>query len=185
MDKIPIYRKLPRGSVGAENQTIENIELVAKRFEKPLKGFFLKRISNMPDADDLVQEVFYRLVKRKSGAQIEQLEPYIFQSAANVLTDYYRRQGSRHQNAHQPITEHELEFSSQITPERVLIGKDRLEKLIALLEKLPERTRDIFVLRILENLRSVEVAKMIGVSVRSVEKHTAKALAYIGKHLDN
>jgi len=48
---------------------------------------------------------------------------------------------------------------------------------------LPERTRDVFVLRMLEGCRMTEVARAMGISTRAAEKHQARALAYVAERL--
>ena len=78
---------------------------IALRYEAPLKGFFAKRVRNAADVDDLVQEVFVRLIGRGRGQPIERIEQYLFQTAANVLRDRNRRRVAREQDAHEPLEE--------------------------------------------------------------------------------
>jgi RNA polymerase sigma-70 factor (ECF subfamily) len=53
------------------------------------------------------------------------------------------------------------------------------------LRQLPERTRDVFMLRRFEGLKHAEIARLYGISVRAVEKHFAKALAHISVELES
>lgn len=157
---------------------------IVSRFEKPLWSYFSKRVDNNSDIDDLVQEVFLRLVKRNEKQIIDRLEPYLFRTAASVLTDFYRRRKVRHADVHQNLDQADDDrsaFGSDLTPERVLLGKDELKQLISALEDLPQRTHDIFVLSAFEFCRSAEIAKMLGISVRAVEKHLAKAMKHISR----
>lgn len=69
------------------------------------------------------------------------------------------------------------------TPERVLSGKREFEQLIEALAELPERTRQIFVLYHLENLRQKEIANRLGMPVSTLEKHLARANKHLLKRL--
>ena len=70
-----------------------------------------------------------------------------------------------------------VDEGSELSPERVLQGREHLAQFIAALRDLPERTRDIFMLRCFEGLKHAEIARLYGLSTRAVEKHCARALA--------
>jgi RNA polymerase sigma factor (sigma-70 family) len=81
-------------------------------------------------------------------------------------------------------TEETVEWSSDVSPERVLQGSQSLAQLVAALRTLPERTRDVFMLRCFEGLKHAEIARLQGISVRASEGHLAKALACITHFLE-
>mgnify|MGYP000105799757 CR=1 FL=1 len=180
LDPINVIRfsKLPspKQNVDANAQWKE----VVDRYEKPLLTFFLKRTNCSSDAEDLVQEVFARLWAREKNTPILKLDSYLFQTAANVLNDYFRKRKVRQQDQHF-FSEDEQVFGSDFSTERVLLGKDEIKSVLIEIKKLPQKTQDIFVLRAFEGKRSVEVAEMMNVSVRSIEKHMAKALVHLNQ----
>ncbi|WP_242112456.1 RNA polymerase sigma factor [Luteimonas aquatica] len=153
---------------------------VSLRYRIPLRGFFSKRVKDAAEVDDLVQEVFLHLIRRARGGPIEHVEQYVFQVAANALRDWGRRRQVRDQDAHESFDEEIHQPVTDISPERVLLGKEAINLVTAVLRGLPERTRDVFVLRALEKRKYAEIAVMIGISVRAAEKHMAKALAQLG-----
>lgn len=163
----------------------EQWENVARRYTSALRGFFAKRVYEQDDVEDLVQDVFLRLMQRASGRPIERVEQYIFQTAANVLRDRGRRRATRRQESHEPYDEavHESSSDTEFSPERVLMGREAVIQVFAALEGLPERTRDIFVLRALEQHKYCEIANMLRISTRATEKHMAKALAHLSRVL--
>ena len=55
--------------------------------------------------------------------------------------------------------------------------------LVRALEELPERTRDIFLMRRYEGLAYGDIAERLGISVSAIEKHVAKAVAYIARRM--
>jgi RNA polymerase sigma-70 factor (ECF subfamily) len=159
------------------------LEDFACRYYTPLLNFFRKRASNPAEVPDLVQQVFLRLAQYHKIGQIQNPEGFIFQTAANVLTDHFRRLAVRAPHACSAEAD-DAATSSYLTPERVLLGEEALERLVHALKNLPNRTRDVFVLRCFDGLRSAEVAQRMGISVRAVEKHVVKAMAYIAEHAD-
>ena len=159
------------------------LEEVAKRYYAPLLSFFRKRTRNPAEVEDLVQQVFLKLARHPDIADIENPDAYIFQTASNTLKDHLRRDLVRGEfDALAEMAQEEL--SSEFSPERVLMGRENVSRLVAALRALPERTRDVFVLRCFEGLKHAEIAQLMGVSVRAVEKHAARALAHVSEALE-
>lgn len=63
----------------------------AEQLRLPLLSYFQRRAPKTVEPDDLVQEVFIRLAPRADLATIDQIEGYIFQTAARVLADRFRK----------------------------------------------------------------------------------------------
>jgi RNA polymerase sigma-70 factor (ECF subfamily) len=66
-------------------------------------------------------------------------------------------------------------------PERVLQGCESLAEVLASLETLGERTRDIFILFRLENMKQREIAELFGTTQKAVEKHVLKAVTHLAR----
>ncbi len=145
------------------------------RFARPLRSFFRKRARNDQEADDLVQEVFVRLAARRPGAAMEHAEAYIFQMAANLLRDRARRSMTR-SAADRAMQAADANSFEEISPERVLLGKQRVALLERVLGELPERTRVVFLLHRFEEMKYAEIARRLEISVSSVEKHMMEAM---------
>ncbi len=154
------------------------LEMASRQYRTALRRFFVRRAPALSDeADDLTQEVFLRLARRE-GEAIERPEGYIFQAAANVLTDRVRRRAVRHARDHVGYEEH-LHAVEDFSPERVLIARQQIENVRSALNDLPERVRAAFVLHRFEELTYPEIAARLGVSVSSVEKYIMRALKEI------
>ncbi len=156
---------------------------VARRYYAPLLSFFRKRTRNPAEVEDLVQQVFLRLAKHPDIGDIANPDAYIFQTASNTLKDHLRRDlvRGRFDSPEESVDD---EQRSEFCPERVLIGREDVRSMVAALRALPERTRDVFVMRCFEGLKHAEIAQLMGVSVRAVEKHAARALAHVSKALE-
>src|SRR3984957_4248922 len=154
-----------------------------RRYRVPLIRYFGKRIREAYDVDDLVQEVFIRLVRQAAIESVQQIDSYVFQTAANVIRDRARRQAARHFRQHDELSESTLP-TNDLSPERVLLGEEQLERVIAALEELSESTRQVFVLRRYEGMRYEEIAAHLGMSVSGVRFHMEKAKAHLARRLE-
>ena len=153
------------------------LEALAAEYRAPLTRYFQRRLRGRPDAEDLVQEVFIRLTRQDDLDTVEHLDGWIFHVAANVLRDRLRRDAIRAEPDPPPF--YEPEDEAAISPERALIGRDALERVIRALNDLPELTRAVFAQYHFDGVAQVEIARRLGVSLSTVEKHMNKA----GQHL--
>lgn len=153
-----------------------------------LTGYFRRRLNDESDVEDMVQDVFARIVTRDSVEPIKNLGGYILKIASSVIADRSRRRAVRLADAHVPF-DPDLHAGEEIDPERVLGGKEDLNAAVAALLSLPERTRTVFVLRRLEGYGYRDIAAHLGISVSAVEKHLVKALQHLSaerdKHFDS
>lgn len=138
----------------------------------------MKRTGDHNEADDLVQELFCRILARQDIREFENPEAYIFQAATNLLRDRSRRLGTR-RNFELALVHMSEGRVEEITPERVLLDRNELDLLQRALLELPERTRAIFVLQRFEGLKYKEIADRLGISASSVEKHMMSAIKHI------
>ena len=139
-----------------------------------LRSYFSKRLS-VNEVDDLVQEVFVRIQAHRSREPIQHPDRYLFTVAASVLKDRSRRRTVRHEAAHESLGE-DHHPTEELTPERVLLDREALEVVVAAIDELPPRTRDVFVLHRFEEMSCSSIASELGMSISAVEKHIMKAL---------
>ncbi len=156
-----------------------------RRFRAPLTAYFLRRVSDRGDAEDLTQEVFVRLTRRPDQNGGETIEAYVFKIAASALNDWHRHRTSRHMNAHRTLSDQSDSVATPTilvedrTPERVLAGKEALRDIEDALAELSERTREIFLLSRMENVHHRDIANLHGISISAVEKHVLRAVAHL------
>ena len=149
-----------------------------RSYALPLRQFFLRKKLSESDVADLIQDVFTRLCAKSDLESISNSQNYIFVAAANALRDRARRSQSREFHNHVSLDEMELP-SSECSPLRVLVGQEGVDQLLSALTQLPERTRDIFILKTFEDMRLADVARLHSISKRAAEKHFAKAMVHI------
>jgi RNA polymerase sigma-70 factor (ECF subfamily) len=148
-----------------------------------LTRYFRRRVQNSSEIEDLVQDVFARMVARDSTDPIEHLGGYVLKTASSVLTDWIRRRSTHAANRHVSF-EPELHGEEDVDPARILGGKEELQAATMVLLRLPERTRTVFVLRRLEGQRFQEIAAHLGISVSAVEKHMVRAIHQLSLEME-
>jgi RNA polymerase sigma factor (sigma-70 family) len=156
------------------------------RFRAPLMRFFARRTGDHSEAEDLTQEVFMRLVRAKSLDSVENAKAFVFKVASNVLRDRHRRAALLRLHEGLPpddsaIDELTREFVEEFEPERVLLGRESLADVLRALDELGERTRSIYVLFRLENMKQKDIAKLYGIAPSTVEKHVMKAMVFLAE----
>jgi RNA polymerase sigma factor (sigma-70 family) len=155
---------------------------LSRRFRSPLMAFFIRRIRNHSDAEDLTQEVLMRVAERSASIDHRGPDAYVFEVAANLLRDRSRRLKVR--TTYQAgLGMLEASRVEELEPARVIEGKQSLSVIVRALNDLPERTRHIFILFRLESMRQRDIANMLSLSVRTVEQHVIRASLHLRERL--
>ena len=142
-----------------------------------LRRYFRRR-AGAAEAEDLVQEVFIRLVARTRGEAVEDVERYLFRIANNVLISRHRHDTALVRRADDAALE-PLDKADEISPERALIGKQALSALALAVQDLPPRTREAFVYHRFEEMTYAAIAERMSISASGVEKHIQRAMEHI------
>ena len=159
-------------------------QMLYAEFRGPLLSFFRRRVKDTVEAEDLTQEVFSRLLRERPGDGIAEARGYVFRIALNLLRDRARRESVRHATLLSDV--HPGRVASLVAelvedrhPERVLLAKDEVGRVVRALNALPERTRDMYVLFRLENMKQQDIAHLYGLSRSTVEKEVMRATLHL------
>src|SRR5579859_2371652 len=153
------------------------------RFSGPLLRFFLRRIRDRAQAEDLAQEVLLKVLRSTDGELIVNPEAYVFKAAGNLLRDHRRRRLRnpilQALSLEELVGESGARLVEDRSPERVLMGEATLEEVLSALGEIGELTRNIFVLFRLENMQQKEIAALHGIGLSTVEKHVMRAMLHL------
>jgi RNA polymerase sigma factor (sigma-70 family) len=139
---------------------------------------YLARQVQCPDTvADLLQETFARVAREGIGPGVHNARAYLYRTARNLVIDHVRREERRQTRPLPPAVLADLPDSA-VPADRALEARQRLERLSAAMEELPQRTREVFQLNRVEGLTYGEVAECLGISESSVQKHLARALLH-------
>jgi RNA polymerase sigma-70 factor (ECF subfamily) len=143
--------------------------------EPALRAYLSKRFPALPDHDDLVQETYVRTLRAHEGGRVPCARAFLFTTARNAAIDLFRR---RRGHAHEELSE----FSAlPLIDEAPGIAESaereqRLEVLLEAILALPERCRQVMMLRHLDGLAYKEIAERLGISPETVKVHMIKGL---------
>lgn len=152
-----------------------------KRNEDWLFKFYRRGLREQDDAGDLMQDMFVRLSRTPNIEEVEHERAFLAKVARSTLIDYHRRRAVRLVDGHQDLNETLVDPG--FGADRVLESKEIASEIARVLETLPERSRDVFVLKTVKGMRMVDVANTLGVSLSTAEKHHARALATLTAQL--
>lgn len=161
-------------------EIVSDQDVLNRRWRPALMAFFLRRVGNRAEAEDLTQEVFVRMLK--SAGDGGQPDVYVFQIAANLLVDRSRkyRVRERHREGVVADATREIDF---LDPHSFAEGREQVATLVAALEELPERTRTMFILFRVENMSQEAIGATYGISASAVKQQVARAMAHIMKRM--
>lgn len=131
-----------------------------------LRAWLRSRFAALRDVDDLVQETYLRLFRAHSAGKIRHPKTYLFTTARNAALDRLRREKVV---AFEPIAETDLPFVSDTAPDARADATDaELALLTEAIRALPERCREVLVLRKHHGLSHEEIAARLGISKNTV-----------------
>lgn len=139
-----------------------------------LLGWLRRRMGNACDAADLSQDTWVRLiVSRRLPQQQEEPRAYLVQIAKGLVVDLLRR---RRLEAAYLEALALLPESFAPSPQERAIALQTLVRVDAVLDALPPRVREVFMLSQFEGLTYAEIAPRVGAAERTVRKHMRDAL---------
>lgn len=168
------------GETAPDTVQMQLLTELSRRYRPVLARFFQKRIRPESEVDDLIQEVFARLTRRGQLTEVAHVEGYLFQVAANLVGERARTLRNRETTLEHLERE---KIADDLSPERLLLGEQEIQRVFAALHELPERTRNAFLLHRFEDLKHVEIARRLGIAVSTVEKDIMRAMAHLLKRL--
>lgn len=152
------------------------------QYYQELVYYVQKMIGDKDKAKDVVQESYTRILDAKIVTPIENQRAFLYKLARNIVFDLSRRE------KHSASIEYEEEIYSipkEEQPEEKLLEENQQELLFQILETIPPKNAQAFVLHVFEGLSRKEIALKMGISVAAVEKHIIRASEKIKDKLDS
>jgi RNA polymerase sigma factor (sigma-70 family) len=154
----------------------QRISDVVKREQSRLRNFIRRRVPDPLDAEDILQDVFYRLVEaNRLLMPIEHVTGWLFRVARNRITDLFRKKEPENFSEIEPVdAEYELmPFqdllpSPDAGPEAMYARSVILDELEQAVAGLPKDQRDVFIAHELDGRSFKELSAETGVSVNTL-----------------
>lgn len=166
------------------NKPLEN-DLGFNRFRElyqtyaPLLIYYAGKYVDMATAEDLVQDTFLKIWQKRSFLFWEEngLKTYLYRSVRHACLDRLKHQdveGDYIQAIANRLKIEEIYYNDD--PQAFFGEDERLSRIYTQMEKLPGKCREIFVMSYLEERKTAEIARLLGISPRTVEAQLYKAL---------
>jgi len=154
---------------------VEKLGVLFERHHQSLFGFFVRLTGRREFSEDLVQEVFFRMLKYRHTFQPQnQFRSWMFQVARNVHFDALRKR-QREERMIARESEQPVESDSH-TPDRQAGQAQEIALLQRALARLPVEKREVLLLSRLQNLKYAEVGEILGCDPGAVKVRVHRAL---------
>ena len=167
-----LVQLLQRGNVAAFDSLFEV-------YSPKLYGFALKYFKNETDAEELVQEVFVKVWENHRSLKSEHsFKSYLFTIALNQIRKHFNKKATSLR--YLESLQNDPEFSDQVTTDDY---ETTLRQIYQIIDRMPERRREIFTKSKLEGKSSKEVAMELNISAGTVDNQVSEALRFIRSQL--
>ncbi|MBF5041816.1 sigma-70 family RNA polymerase sigma factor [Aggregicoccus sp. 17bor-14] len=176
---------LSRLVVRAQRGDREAFRALYQALYAPVSGYVRRRVPARADAEDVIGQVFFRLLEGlaridpKRGSVLA----YALQAARNALVDQARGRG-----AHVSVQASEDESLARVDgaagPLEQLVQSEQEARVRAELSRLDPETRELLVLRYVDGLRHPEIAQLLGLSEAAVRQRSSRAVRELRARLN-
>lgn len=167
-------------------------EIIAEERSR-LRNFIRRRVPDPADAEDILQEVFYKLVAaNRLLMPIDHVTAWLFRVARNRITDLFRKQkpetfsGAAVEDENGEVLRIEdLLPSPDAGPEALYVRNVLLDELELALDELPDEQREVFVAHQLEGRSFKELSAASGVNVNTLLARKRYAVLHLRERLQS
>ena len=148
-----------------------------------LQAFLYRRVRWHPDAAELAQEVYLRMLRVPDMSTVRNPEAYLYAVASNLAKEHTHRSphSSKMLDIEDPLVQEQLSELPAFGGE--LDGERRVNRLREVLQQLPPKCRAAVVLQYWHGLSYEEIAERLGVSTHMVKKYLSQALMHCRRRL--
>jgi len=167
-DDLMLLEKIRKGDSLA-------FELLIRRYEKPLYDFVVRSLWDTDMAEDIVQETFVKVFLKSNQFKGEaKFKTWLFQIAINQVRNLYR---SKKRNPVNFIPDADIDAVPDlqtVTGEFLNVEKKQLMR--QLIEQLPDKQKNVLLLRVYQELKFEEIAEVVGSPVGTVKANYHHAI---------
>lgn len=154
---------------------LDKMGLLFEHYHRPLYGFFLHMTNQKEASEDMVQTVFFRMIKyRHTFTGSGEFRTWMYHLARNVMNDHNRKHQQK--TRHYGLGGFEERIAGEHTADTALEKKQELKTLQMAMEKLSEADRELLVLCRFQQLKYAEIAQLLNISEGAVKVRVFRAL---------
>ena len=143
--------------------------------------FALKQVGDKEKAKDIIQETYSKVLEIKEKFKINNERAYLYKIAKNIVIN----EALQNQKLQTTIYEENIHLSPiSEQPEEILIQEDQEKIFMQIINDLPQRAKEAFILYTIDGYGRKEIAKILGVSSNAVEKLIKRATIKVEEELE-
>ena len=156
-------------------------EQVFKKYFKSLHGYVCSILKEDIYAEEIVQQVFFKLWERSESISIsDSIGAYLYRAVYNESLNHLKHEKVK--NKHKMHVAYSMQQSSE-SASKTLQAKELEKKIHAALNELPEQCRTVFQMSRYEEMKYREIADELNIAVKTVENQVGKALKILREKL--
>lgn len=150
---------------------VHSVEKLYRDHHRWLRSLLQRKLGNVHQAADLAHDAFVALLRARPGAQavagLREPRAYLRTVAHGLVVDHFRSQAL--ERAYLEVLAQQPEPVAS-SPEARQMVLQALQRIDAMLDALPARTRQVFLLSQLDGLKYEDIAARLRISVRTVKR---------------
>lgn len=153
-----------------------------ERHHKSLYNFFLRQSMGPDSAEDLVQDVFYKMLRHRGTYKgTSEFRTWMYKIAVNTKIDYLRK----HRHRKQETQIHDSIAAGDPSPENEAVANNEKDLLMKALDRLSDEKREALILKRFENMKYEEIAEVVGCKEGTVKARVHWALRDLAREYRN
>lgn len=171
----------------AEQRVIQAV----RTYGKQLFSFIRGRVPTDEDAEDILQDVWYQLSNQPEIEAIESVSGWLYRVARNKITDLFRKKKPEaledygYENEEGEWLLKDILLADDFSPEDEHIRQLFWEELMAALDELPEKQREVFIMNELEDMTLQQIADLNGENIKTIISRKGYAVKHLRNKLEN
>lgn len=149
--------------------------------EPALRAYLQRRFPSLSDLDDVIQETYIRIIRAHESGRVRSLRPLLLVTARNVAFDVFRRE-SAVPTVELSATENTDALIDR-SPTENPAHEQELQLLEAAIQSLPERCREVVLLKKIHGLSYNEISKKLGISHCTISAHITTGVTKCREYL--
>jgi RNA polymerase sigma factor (sigma-70 family) len=180
-------------ALGIDAMTTEQDRRIAEAIgseQSRLRNFIRRRVPDVSDAEDILQDVFYELIEaNRLMKPIERVSAWLFRVARNRITDLFRKrkiagvEPAEVAGGDDPLLLEDLLPSPDAGPDAEYARGVLLEELAEAIDELPEEQREVFIAHEVDGVSFKQLAAQTGLSVNTLLSRKHYAVLHLRRRL--
>jgi RNA polymerase sigma-70 factor (family 1) len=152
-------------------------EKIFEQYSKPLFQFALSYLKSEVAAEDIVQEVFMKIWNNRNGIKNDtSFQSYLFTITLNAVRKYFNQLSRLNELKHQILFD---SFGLHPDFDDRTDYQFMLDKLDELIHQMPEKRREVFIKKKIEEKSLKEISDELGITTKTVEYHITEAMRFL------